>query len=323
MSSSAASASANSPFRGWLRLLLAVGFFCCSHGSACFAVTTYTLTRNFQLQWGTLQKPAAGSQTATMPDFCGCVPSDLTGTGTYLYGTVDNEDDTIKCSGTCGTITIDIQNVSPNCAGVTGIGSFTGRYNGVNLSGPPPWSGLVNPGGGKSFQLGGTATYTSAVVAGSCAPTLDIVVSGTNFTETDAIGFDSALAMTKNSDINFGTVSALKVSTYRISTVGLVSTVSGTGTPLYGTTAAANIQISGSATDGITISAGGYTANNGVTPSNAKCSYNGGAAAACAMTGVAPGAGRTLLVGVDVAADGTQAAGTAAAPTFTITVAYQ
>ena len=34
----------------------------------------------------------------------------------------------------------------------------------------------------------------------------------------------------------------------------------------------------------------------------------------------APGAGKTLLLGVDVAADGTQAAGTAAAPTFTVTV---
>ncbi len=323
MSSPAASASTNSPFRGWMRLLLVACCFLVCHSSACFAVTTYTVTRNFQLQWGTLQQPAAGSQTATMPDFCTCVPSDLSGTGTYLYGTVDNEDDTIKCSGTCGTITIDIQNVSPNCAGVTSIGSFTARYNNVNLSGGPPWSGLVNPGAGKSFQLGGTATYTSAVAAGSCSPTFDVVVSGTHFTQTDAIGFDSALALTKNSDIHFGTVSALKVSTYRMSTAGVLSTVSGTGIPLYGTTAAANIHIAGSATDGITISAGGYTANNGVTPSNARCSYNGGAAAACAMTGAAPGAGKTLLVGVDVAADGTQAAGTSAAPTFTITVTYQ
>jgi hypothetical protein len=35
---------------------------------------------------------------------------------------------------------------------------------------------------------------------------------------------------------------------------------------------------------------------------------------------VAPGAGKTLLLGVTVAADGTQAAGTTAAPTFTVQV---
>ena len=141
---------------------------------------------------------------------------------------------------------------------------------------------------------------------------------------TANISFDTPLSLAKNSDINFGTVTAASATTYRISTAGAVSVVSGSGTTLYGTPAAGNIKIAGSATDLINISVGGYTANNGVTPSNATCAYNGGASGSCTISGAAaPGSsGKTLLVGCDVAADGTQAAGTSAAPTFTITVVY-
>lgn len=145
----------------------------------------------------------------------------------------------------------------------------------------------------------------------------------TNFTQTASIEFDAGLSITKNSDINFGTVSASNASTYRISTAGVVSVVSGTGQPLTGTTSAANLTISGSTTESISISVSGYTANNGVTPSNAKCSYNGGAAGSCSITTTGgPGAGTTLLIGVDVAASGTQAVGTTAAPTFSVSVTY-
>jgi hypothetical protein len=140
---------------------------------------------------------------------------------------------------------------------------------------------------------------------------------------TANIAFDAPLTLNKGVDINFGTVTANNASTYRISPAGALTTISGSGSYITGATSAGSITIAGSTTDGITISAGGYIANNGVTPSNAQCSYNGGAAAACAMTGAAPGAGTPLLVGVDVATDGTQAAGTSAAPTFTISVAYQ
>jgi len=139
---------------------------------------------------------------------------------------------------------------------------------------------------------------------------------------TANIAFDTPLTLTKTSDINFGTVTAANASTYRISTAGAVSTVSGTGTQIYGTTSAGSITITGSASDTITISAGSYTANNGVTPSNATCSYKGAAATACLVTGAAPGSGTPLLLGVDVAADGTQAAGSTAAPTFVMSVTY-
>jgi hypothetical protein len=135
------------------------------------------------------------------------------------------------------------------------------------------------------------------------------------------IAFDTPLTLTKNADINFGTMTASNASTYRITTAGVITTTVGTGAYLYGATNAGSITIVGG-TDTLAISVGGYTVNNGVTPSNASCAYNGGAAVTpCSYAAaVAPGAGKTLLLGVDVAADGTQAPGAFAAPTFTVTV---
>ena len=142
---------------------------------------------------------------------------------------------------------------------------------------------------------------------------------------TANIAFDTPLTLTKTADINFGTETAANASTYHITTANVVTTTVGTGAHLYGATNAGSITIAGPAADTLTISVGGYTAYNGVTPSNASCAYNGGAQVTpCTYAAaVAPGAGKTLLVGVDVAADGTQAGGTTAAPTFTISVAYQ
>jgi hypothetical protein len=311
------------PAARWFTTLLLAVLFCSIYGRTCFAADTYTIVQNTELQFGTMQIPG-GSVTDTIS-----TAGAQSGTGIPLYGTVGNGDYTIKCtSGACtATLTINISTGSL-CTGLTSLSSWQGKYNsGSSLA--LPLSGLVNPGaGGLDFKVGSTATYTSSVSAGSCTPTFTINLtdaSGTNanFSENASIGFDQALALTKNADINFGTVTALNASTYRMSTTGVLSIVSGTGLKLYGTTSAANITIAGSATDGITISVSGYTANNGVTPSNATCAYNGGAAGSCAISGVAPGAGKTLLVGVDVAADGTQAAGTTAAPSFTVNVAYQ
>jgi hypothetical protein len=139
---------------------------------------------------------------------------------------------------------------------------------------------------------------------------------------TANIAFDTPLNLTKTADINFGTETAANASTYQITTAGAITTTAGTGAYLYGASHAGSITIAGPAADTLTISVGGYTANSGVTPSNASCAYNGGAAVTpCSYAAaVAPGAGKTLLLGVTVAADGTQAAGTSAAPTFTVTV---
>lgn len=140
---------------------------------------------------------------------------------------------------------------------------------------------------------------------------------------TANIAFDSALSLTKNADINFGTVKAGIADTYTITTGGSVS-AAGSGAALYGTPTAGNITITGSTSQPINISAGSYTANNGVTPQSATCSYNAGLPGSCTINGgAAPGAGKTLLIGAQAVVDGTQAAGTSAAPTFVVTVVYQ
>jgi hypothetical protein len=321
MPSPAVSAAARLPTSGWLKGLLLALLFCCVNSRICFAADTYTVTQNQQLNFGTLQKPSSGSQTWTVS-----TSGSTSGTGTLLYGIPANGDYTIKCTGTC-TTSISLSLASPAfCSGVSNVGGTSAiNYNNGEYSGPTPKSGLSNPGTGKDLKLGFGISYGS-VGAGACAVSFDIVVNfSTNFGQTAALAFDLGLSMTKNADINFGTVTANNASTYRISTTGAVSVVSGTGTTLYGIPTAGSLTISGSTTTGITISTGAYTANNGVTPSNATCAYNGGASSSCdaGISGTAPGAGKTLLLGVTVAADGTQAAGTTAAPTFLVTVAYQ
>jgi hypothetical protein len=141
-------------------------------------------------------------------------------------------------------------------------------------------------------------------------------------TVTANISFDTPLTITKVSDIGFGSLKAATAGTYVISTTGAV-TASGGGATLGGATHAGNLTIAGSTTQLVDISVGNYVVNNGVTPSAATCSYNGGAAAACTLASqVAPGAGKTLLLGVTATVSGTQAAGTVAAPTFDVTVNY-
>jgi hypothetical protein len=308
---------------------------CGIYGRTAAATPSFTVspqTGQGQIEFATLQQPSSGSQTCIMPPSTGCpCPGGYcagASTGTPLYGSADNGAWTIKCTGCSGNSTISITNVSPNCAGVSSISSWSAYYNGSALSGGGPWTASIDT-TAKSFWLGATATYSSSVsTPSSCTGTFDISLTNgaTNqqFSEQVLIGFDLGLSMTKTSDINFGTVTAANATTYQISTAGAVSVVSGTGQTIYGSTSAANITISGSTSDTITISTGSYNANNGVTPSNATCSYNGGAASYCdaGISVAAPGAGTTLLLGVNAAADGTQAAGTAAAPTFVVSVTY-
>lgn len=146
-------------------------------------------------------------------------------------------------------------------------------------------------------------------------------------TVTANIAFETPITLTLNNDIDFGIVTALNASTYAIDTAAAVTVTAGTGTSLGGTPSAGDILIQGSATQTISINANNYLANNGVTPSLARCKYGAAAEAACSsMSGgglAAPtGAGTTLLVGVSAAANGTQAGGTTAAPTFDIVVNY-
>ncbi|MFA6280522.1 MAG: DUF4402 domain-containing protein [Bdellovibrionales bacterium] len=156
-----------------------------------------------------------------------------------------------------------------------------------------------------------------------------LLASGGAYAATQSVtanmSFDSLLTLTKNNDISFGTVGALTAGTYVISTAGVV-TPSGGGVVVGGTPVSGQITITGSASQTVSISTGTYTTNNGVTPSAATCSYNAGASTACdtPLTGLAAptGVGKILRLGVTAAVDGTQAANTAAAPTFVVTVVY-
>ncbi len=156
-----------------------------------------------------------------------------------------------------------------------------------------------------------------------------LVVSGIAYAATQSVTanatFDSALTLTKNADINFGVLKAATTGRYVISTAGAVTPSNG-GVLISGTPNAGSITITGSATQTVAISTGTYTANAGVTPSAATCNYNGSPIANCDTGGTglaAPtGTGKTLLLGVQIDADGTQVAGTTATPTFVVTVVY-
>ena len=140
---------------------------------------------------------------------------------------------------------------------------------------------------------------------------------------TANIGFDAPLTLTKKSDVSFGTVKAGVADTYTISTNGTVS-AAGAGETISGSKSAGNITIVGSTTQTLNISVSNYSASGGVRPANAKCSYAGGTSAPCELSAAtAPGnTGETLLIGIDAVVDGTQAIGSTANPSFTVTIVY-
>lgn len=135
------------------------------------------------------------------------------------------------------------------------------------------------------------------------------------------IAFATPLTLTKISDLDFGTVRAGQAGSYTLSTAGTVTTVG--GEIIGGTPQAGELTIAGSLTQTININTSGLTPNSGVTPSAPTCAYDGGVEAPCTLTNqAAPGAGKTLLVGLTLDADGTQADGTLATPNFNVDVVY-
>ena len=130
------------------------------------AACNLTATQTGTLDWGTLGKPASGSQTFDI------TAADATsGTGSWLYGTTPVHGSfKIQGHGSCSTITITISNAG-GAAGVT-LSNFHLNYNGVNIANGQ--SGLAL---GKTLKIGATATYTSAVTTGLSNPTFNVVVS--------------------------------------------------------------------------------------------------------------------------------------------------
>lgn len=161
-------------------------------------------------------------------------------------------------------------------------------------------------------------TFAAAIVAARAARASNPVVAN----ETANIAFDTALSFTGVTNIDFGAVKANQAGTYTVNTAGAL-TASGGGVIETGTPAAGQVTITGSTTQPITISAGNYTADQGVSISNATGKYGTAAEQAFPITGPAPGTGTVLKLGVTVSPDGTEGDGVTAHPTFDINVIYQ
>jgi hypothetical protein len=164
-------------------------------------------------------------------------------------------------------------------------------------------------------------TKKLALALGLCGLIGSVAAYAATQVVTANIAFDAPLVLSAT-NANFGTVAAGVVDTYTMTPAGILTA----GTPaniLYGATNPGSVLISGSTTDTLTISVGSLTANNGVTPSNVTCTYNGGSVQSpCAFAAAtAPGAGKTLALGMQLTTIA-ETAGTTAAPSVTVTVVY-
>lgn len=147
-------------------------------------------------------------------------------------------------------------------------------------------------------------------------------------TFTIAINFVDPFSLTEATAMSFGNLLANQAATYTLDTADAVTASAG-GAVVGGTPASADITVadSGSSATTLNVQVVNLTASNGVTPSLPFCNYDGGGATACgaaAVTGLTnPGTGtKTLIVGLTLTADGTQADASAATPSYDVTVAY-
>ncbi len=284
---------------------------------AALAACVLSATSPVDLDFGGLQKQAGGPYTYSVD------LSDMTsGTGTPLYGTPVHGKYNLRDNLACGGATICITvSDSGGATGVT-LGNWVLNYNGAPINNGD--CGLANP-ATTPLLIGATATYTNGVSIGAQSPTFQIqmVENGftQNITETANIAFDVPLSAFTVNNIDFGIVKAGHIGTYVISPAGVVTPSNG-GVLEGGTPMAGNVTITGSTTQGITLSDDTYVNDNGVTISAAKGSYDGGTAKTLPFNAGAPGAGKTLLLGVKVVADGTQADQSTATPSFNVNVVY-
>lgn len=316
------SSGAKRPFRGWRKIVLMAGLLCLTFTQNAWAPCNLSDTAGGTLTFGTWAQPTGSSLTADV------TTADVrSGTGNFITGTPVHGTFTLANNGgaNCsGTLTITLTDTG-GATGVT-LSNFYLNYNGSAITNGQ--SALVLPGtGGKTLLVGATATFTSGVTTGAAqTPTFNInmLESGhsatNNTTGNSSITFDVPITITKVSDINFGTCKTAS-SVYTMSTAGNI-TATGSGAYISGTKNAGNLTIGGSTTSTVTLSVGNYQANGGPTPSNAKGAYNGGGSASFPMTVAAPGAGKTLLLGVDLTATGSEATSTTFSPSFDVTAVY-
>ncbi|MDD5586228.1 MAG: DUF4402 domain-containing protein [Alphaproteobacteria bacterium] len=139
------------------------------------------------------------------------------------------------------------------------------------------------------------------------------------------VAFDTALSVTKDTNINFGVIADVTAGTYVISTAGAVVASNGGQVINDSTAEAGQVTVVGSATQHFTIEASAYNADGGATPSALMCKIGAGAETSCDTgspleSAAGPGVGVAVSLGVtltttDLATDGD-------APTVDVTVVY-
>lgn len=122
-----------------------------------------------RLDWGTVQKPAAGSETFFVK------PNDsTTGTGTPLYGIPLHGQYKIQSTGNCSAGVTILITYTGGAPGVT-ITDYQLKYSGNAFNNGD--SGLDDPGASTNLKIGAEATYDTSVNIGAEHPTFTIRVS--------------------------------------------------------------------------------------------------------------------------------------------------
>lgn len=165
-----------------------------------------------------------------------------------------------------------------------------------------------------------------AVIGAVAVASTGAMVKAATQTITTDVDFATAISFESVTNIDFGYVS--NGASGRVLNIDTTGSIGGadSGDHISGGTAG-SVNIVGSATQTIDISAGTYTANGNVTPSLARGAYNGGAESdldAGLTSQAAPGAspGNAILLGVTITTNAVHADGASAAPTFVLTVDY-
>jgi hypothetical protein len=152
----------------------------CAFSTLSAHATTIQVTQTQGLKFGVMEIPSSGSQTRIIS-----TAGAGSGTGTYIYGTVQNGSYAICCVTQCGAsqysgITINVTSPSiGTCTGMTSIGTFTGTYNVTNITFPSTQARNTIPTcpSTVTLKVGATATYPSTVTeTATCAPTFNVTV---------------------------------------------------------------------------------------------------------------------------------------------------
>lgn len=141
-------------------------------------------------------------------------------------------------------------------------------------------------------------------IVGFSAVMIPSIAAAVTHTVTAQVSFARGLSATMMEQADFGVLKATIPAKYTLSTAGIVSIAGQTTQPSHGSKAG-GIIISGPATQNMDIIVDQYTKGNGIVPSNAYCSYDNADAMPCMLSGqAAPGAGKVLRIGLDIALTG-------------------